>query len=158
MADDELLGAIGSRSKLYKLYRRSNIAHTEEKPQENLPSAEWWDITYAVAPAIKEIDITFAAKLQSWSLLVAQQQELINVLIGTLTTMFCIEAVDPDKGEDDGEADNVSVGSMRIDVAGIESHILDQGSAAGEYCDRLRAIYKPEVGHQGDRDVRHHAG
>ena len=53
--------------------------------------------------------------------------------------MFCIEAVDPNKRGDDDEAEYVSVGSMRIDVAGIESHIRDQGSAAGECCDRLEA-------------------
>ena len=33
-----------------KQYRRPIIAHTEEKHPENLPSADWWVITYAVAP------------------------------------------------------------------------------------------------------------
>jgi hypothetical protein len=55
----------------------------------------WWVITYAVAPAVDEINITFA-KLQSRSLLVAQQAEFVNALIGTLTAMFCIEVIDPD--------------------------------------------------------------
>jgi len=75
----------------YKQYRRSIIAHTLEK----LSSDMWWVITYAVAPAVDEINITFA-KLQSRSLLVAQQAEFINALIGTLTTVFCIEVIDPD--------------------------------------------------------------
>jgi hypothetical protein len=48
-----------------------------------------------VAPAVDEINIAFA-KLQSRSLLVAQQAEFINALIGTLTAMFCIEVFDPD--------------------------------------------------------------
>ena len=37
-----------------------------------MPSDEWWVITYAVAPAIDEINDTFV-KLQSRLLLVAQQ-------------------------------------------------------------------------------------
>uniref|UniRef100_A0AAV1U250 FxLD family lantipeptide n=1 Tax=Peronospora matthiolae TaxID=2874970 RepID=A0AAV1U250_9STRA len=42
--------------------------------------------------------------------------------------MFSIEDVDPDERDDDEEAENVSVGSILIDVAGIESHICDQGA------------------------------
>uniref|UniRef100_M4BYE0 Uncharacterized protein n=1 Tax=Hyaloperonospora arabidopsidis (strain Emoy2) TaxID=559515 RepID=M4BYE0_HYAAE len=56
----------------YKQYRQPIIAHTEEKHPKNLPSIEWWVITYAVAIAIEEINIMFA-KLQSRLLLVAQQ-------------------------------------------------------------------------------------
>ncbi len=55
----------------YKQYRHPIIAHTLEKHLEKLPSDMWWVITYAVAPVVDEINITFA-KLQSRSLLVAQ--------------------------------------------------------------------------------------
>ena len=87
-----------------------------------------------MAPSIGEINIAFP-KLKSQLLLVAQQQEFINALIDTLTTMFCIEAIDLDESDEDDEAEYVSIDSMRIDVAGIESYIRDQGLAAGEYCD-----------------------
>ncbi len=93
--EDEPLGAPRSRPQLLVVVRRSIIAHTLEKHPEKLPSDMWWVITYAVAPAVDEINITFA-KLQSRSLLVAQQAEFVNALIGTLTAMFCIEVIDPD--------------------------------------------------------------
>jgi hypothetical protein len=79
----------------YKQYRHPIIAHTLEKHPEKMPSNMWWVITYVVAPAVDEINITFA-KLQSWSLLMAQQAKFVNALIGTLTAMFCIEVIDPD--------------------------------------------------------------
>ncbi|KAH8963535.1 hypothetical protein BDL97_04G017200 [Sphagnum fallax] len=117
---------LGRVLNFYKQYRRLIIAHTLEKHPEKLPSDMWWVITYAVAPAIDEINITFA-KLQSRSLLVAQQAEFINALIRTLTAMFCIEI------------EYMLIESMRIDVAGIENHIRDQGSAASKFFDALNA-------------------
>jgi hypothetical protein len=68
--------------------------------------------------------------------------------------MFCIEVIDPDESDDDneGEIEYMSIESMQIDVAGIENHIRDQGSAAGKNFDALT-----EHGHQGNRIVRHHA-
>jgi hypothetical protein len=110
-----------------------------EKHPEKLPSDMWWVITYAMAPAIDEINITFA-KLQSRSLLVAQQAEFINALIRTLTAMFCIEVIDPNQSnDDDGEIEYMSIELMQIDVAGIENHIRDQGTAAGKFFDALNA-------------------
>ncbi len=115
------------------------IAHTLEKHPEKLPSDMWWVITYAVAPVVDEINITFA-KQQSWSLLVAQQAKFVNALIGTLTAMFCIEVINPDQSDDDdGEIEYMSIESMRIDVASIENHIHDQGSATGKFLDALNA-------------------
>jgi hypothetical protein len=100
----------------------------------------WWVITYAVAPTVDEINITFA-KLQSRSLLVAQQAEFVNVLIGTLTAMFCIEVIDPDQSDDDddGEIKYMSIESMRINVTGIQNHIRNQGSVVGKFFDALNA-------------------
>ena len=34
---------------------------------------------------------------------------------------------------------------MRIDVAGLEIHLRDQGSASGEYCDRPEAYDQKSV-------------
>ncbi|CAN5952399.1 unnamed protein product [Sphagnum jensenii] len=93
------------------------------------------------ATAINEINITFA-KLQSRSLLVAQQAEFVNALISTLTAMLCIEVIDLDQSDDDdddGEIEYMSIESMRIDVAGIENHIRDEGSAVGKFFDALNA-------------------
>ncbi|KAH9534488.1 hypothetical protein CY35_17G008300 [Sphagnum magellanicum] len=128
---------LGRVLNFYKQYHRSIIAHTLEKHPEKLPSDMWWVITYAVAPVVDEINITFA-KLQSRSLLVAQQAEFVNALIGTLTAMFCIEVIDPDQSkDDDGEIEYMSIESMRINVVGIENHIRDQGSAVGKFFDAL---------------------
>jgi hypothetical protein len=62
---------IGRILNFYKQYRRPIITHTLEKHPKKLLSDMWWVITYAVAPIVDEINITFA-KLQSRSLLVAQ--------------------------------------------------------------------------------------
>ncbi|KAH9536239.1 hypothetical protein CY35_17G098500, partial [Sphagnum magellanicum] len=75
-----------------------------------------WVITYAIAPIVDEIYITFA-KLQSRSLLVAQQVEFVDALIGTLTAMFYIEVIDPDQSDDDdGEIEYMLIESMRINI------------------------------------------
>ncbi len=52
---------LGRVLNFYKQYRRLIIAHTLEKHPEKLMSNMWWVITYAVAPAIDEINITFAS-------------------------------------------------------------------------------------------------
>jgi hypothetical protein len=130
---------LGRVLNFYKQYCRLIIAHTLEKHPEKLPSDMWWVITYAVAPAVDEINITFA-KLQSRSLLVVQQAEFVNALISTLTAMFCIEVINPDQSDDDdGEIEYMSIELMRIDVAGIKNHIRDQGSVAGKFFDVLNA-------------------
>jgi hypothetical protein len=119
----------------YKKCRRQIIQHTNENRTEKLPTDELWVITNAVSPAIDEINVTFA-KLQSRSLLIAQQEEIVNLLIGTLACMFGIEFVDPENIGDD-EDEYVSIDSMRVDVTNIECHIRDQGSFAGDCFDRL---------------------
>jgi hypothetical protein len=130
---------LGRVLNFYKQYRRLIIAHTLEKHSEKLPSDMWWVITYAVVPAVDEINITFA-KMQSRSLLMVQQAKFVNALIGMLTAMFCIEVIDPDQNDDDNnEIEYMSIESMQIDVASIENHIRDQGSAAGKFFDALNA-------------------
>ncbi len=54
--------------------------------------------------------------------------------------MFCIEVIDPDQSvDDDGKIKYMSIVSMRIDVAGIENDIHDQGSTAGKFFNALNA-------------------
>jgi hypothetical protein len=145
---------LGRILNFYKQYRRPIIAHTLDKHPEKLLSDMWWVITYAVAIAVNEISITFA-KLQSRSLLVVQQAEFVNALIGTLTAMFCINVIDLDQSNDDDNKieymsieymsieymsiEYMSIELMRIDVAGIENDIRDQGSVAGKFFDTLNA-------------------
>jgi hypothetical protein len=66
---------------LYKKYRRQIIQHTKENHPEKLLTDEWWVITNTVSPTIDEINVPFA-KLQSQSLLIVQQEEIVNLLIG----------------------------------------------------------------------------
>jgi len=67
--------------------------------------------------------------------------KFVNVLIGTLTTMFCIEVIDSDQSDDDdGEIEYMLIESMRIDVAGIENHICDQGLAVGKFFNALNVV------------------
>jgi hypothetical protein len=57
-------------------------------------------------------------------LLIAQQEQHIHTLIGSLVAMFCVEIVQ----ENDDDAQYVSVRSMRILVDAIVEHIRNQGS------------------------------
>jgi hypothetical protein len=53
-----------------------------------IPADKWWVITYAVSPAIDSINVTFA-ELQTKSLLIAQQEALVQELLGTVITLTC---------------------------------------------------------------------
>ena len=55
-----------------------------------MPSDRWWVITYAIAPAIDEVNVTFAL-LRNRSLLNSQQASYIDALISKLMEMFNIE-------------------------------------------------------------------
>ena len=93
-------------------------------------------MTYAVTPAVDEPNITFT-KLQSRSLMIAQQKGFFYALICTFTTMFCLESVNPNDNYEEGEVVFMSVGFMRIDVTNIDHHIRDKGYAPGDCFDRL---------------------
>jgi hypothetical protein len=82
-----------------KQYCRTIIQHVTANASDKLPLDQWWVIVYAIAPAIEEINKTFVMS-QSHSLLIAQQESLIQTLIGTLVAMFGI--VHADDGNDDG--------------------------------------------------------
>jgi hypothetical protein len=126
-----------------KKHRRQIIQHTNENRPEKLPTDEWWVVTNAVSPASNEINVTFA-KLQIRSVLIMQQEEIVNLFIGTLSGMFGIEVVDPENIGDD-EVQYVSIDSMRDVVTNIECHICDQGSFAGDCFDRLDVDEQKEV-------------
>ena len=119
---------LGRVLNFYKENRRRIIAHTEEKHPDKLPSDRWWVITYAIAPAIDEINVPFAL-LQSRSLLIVQQASYIEALILKLSEMFSIQ-VDDVSEEDDSNSNDAAAMLMR-------AHIRDQGSAAQTFFDRM---------------------
>ena len=87
---------------------------TEQNHPDMLPTDEWWVITFLVSPAIDLINVTFIV-LQSRSLLITQQEELINVLIGSLVAMFNIEIVEPNMDDDTaGDVEYVLIEFMRV--------------------------------------------
>jgi hypothetical protein len=83
-----------------KQYRRTIVQHVTANANDKLPSVQWWVIAYTIAPAIEEINKMFVM-LQSRSLLIAQQESLIETVIGTLVVMFSI--VHADEADDDGD-------------------------------------------------------
>ena len=73
-------------------------------------------MTYALSPAISRVNKTIV-KLQNKALLIAQQDEHVVNLIGSLVAMFSIESTD---GPLDGYFVN---GGMSIAYADIVAHI-----------------------------------
>ena len=116
---------LGRLLNFFKSYRRPLLEYTRNKRADMLASDKWWIITYAVAPAIDAINITMT-QLQARSLLIAQQETLLQNLIGTIVTMFDIEIVDTNEALEDSAY--VQQGSVRIPTETIARHIEDQGS------------------------------
>jgi hypothetical protein len=98
------------------------VAYAEMHCPEQTTTSAWLVITFVVPPTINVINVMFVI-VQNWSLLIAQQEQHIHTLIGSLVAMFCIEIVQ----ENDDDAQYVSVGSMCILVDAIVEHIRDQG-------------------------------
>jgi len=117
---------LGRVLNFFKENRRKIIAYTEQKHPDKLPSDRWWVITYAIAPAIDEINVTFTL-LQNRSLLLAQQAEYIEALIAKLSDMFDLQVEDMDEGDDSNDAASML----------IRAHIRDQGTAAQTFFDRM---------------------
>jgi len=101
-----------------------------------MPSDLWWIITYAVAPTIDSINITLV-QLQAKSLLIAQQETLVQNLISTIIAMFNIEVDDAD--DEDALDDNTYVqqDSLRIPTVAIVNHIENQGSFSRDCYEHL---------------------
>uniref|UniRef100_M4C6B8 Uncharacterized protein n=1 Tax=Hyaloperonospora arabidopsidis (strain Emoy2) TaxID=559515 RepID=M4C6B8_HYAAE len=135
---DEPLGALGSRPQLIRAVSRPNIARTEGKHPENLPWAKWWvSCTRRRPSSWRSTSRSLSCRANRCWCAAAGVVQCVDrhahyhvLHRGRLSGR---------EREDDGEAEYVSIGSMRIDVASIESHIRDQWSAAGEYCNRLEA-------------------
>ncbi len=87
-----------------------------------MPSDLWWIITYAVVSVIDSINITLV------SLLITQQEMLVQNLIGMIIAMFDIE-VDGADGEDTlDDGTYMQQDSLRIPTMAIVNHIENQGS------------------------------
>jgi hypothetical protein len=81
--------SLGMLLNFLKQYCQTIVQHVTANASDKLPSDQWWVIAYAIAPAIEEINKTFVMS-QSRLLLIAQQESLIQTLIGTLVAMFGI--------------------------------------------------------------------
>lgn len=86
-----------------------------------MPTDAWWAITFALSPAINLVNDLFTV-LQSRSLLIYQQEEHIQELVGSLSTLFGVESKDPNTvvEEDDGEEFEDKVSNF-IHMAGFAS-------------------------------------
>jgi hypothetical protein len=121
---------------VYISYRRPLLEYTQNKQPELMPSDLWWIITYVVAPAIDSINIMLV-QLQARSLLIAQQETLVQNLIDTIIAMFDIE-VDGTNGEDAlDDGTYVQQDSLRIPAVVIVNHIENQGSFSCDCYQRL---------------------
>jgi hypothetical protein len=110
-----------------------------------LPTDSWWVVTYSVWPAIDAINVTFA-EMQARSLLIAQQEALVQSLIGSLISMFDIEIVQPrDGGDDDDDISYVYHKTLRIPTEAIVAHIEDQGTHPRECYQRLATADQIDV-------------
>jgi hypothetical protein len=127
---------LGRLLNFYISYCRPLLEYTQNKQPELMPSDLWWIITYAVAPAIDSINIMLV-QLQATSLLIAQQETLVQILISTIIAMFDIEVDDTD-GENALDDDTyVQQDSLRIPTVAIVNHIENQGSFSRNYYERL---------------------
>ncbi|CAK9258550.1 unnamed protein product [Sphagnum jensenii] len=132
---------LGRLLNFYKSYRRPLLAYTKDKRADLMPSDQWWIITYAVAPVIDSINITLV-QLQARSLMIAQQENLVQNLLGTIMSMFKIEFGAVDDGEaceENGHDRYVHQGSLRIPTEAIVDHIENQGSFARDCYESLEA-------------------
>ncbi len=127
---------LGRLLNFYISYRRLLLEYTQNKQIELMSSDLWGIITYAVAPTIDSINITLV-QLQARSLLIAQQETLVQNLIGTIIAMFNIEVdgTDGDDALDDGTY--VQQDSLRIPTMAIVNHIENQGSFSRDCYEHL---------------------
>jgi hypothetical protein len=135
---------LGRLLNFYISYRRPLLEYTQNKQPELMPLDLWWIITYMVALAIDSINITLV-QLQARSLLIAQQEMLVQNLIGTIIAMFDIEvdSVDGEDALDDGTY--VQQDSLRIPIVAIINHIENQGSFSRDCYERLEESDQQDV-------------
>ena len=109
--------------------RRRLMTFTEENHAGMVPTDSWWTVTYAIAPAINAINITFAL-MQNRSLLLAQQGDHIMVLVATIKTMFEIKLIDQDDADAVDDDEFVRFKTMRVRTDHLVTLIEDEGSMA----------------------------
>ncbi len=130
---------LGRLLNFYKLYRHPLLEHTKDKRPDLMPSDQWWIITYAVAPTIDAINVTLA-QLEARSLLISQQETLVQNLLNTIIAMFEIKFSDVNSDEACEDNAYVQQGSLRILAVAIVNHIENQGSFVHDCYERLEAI------------------
>ncbi|CAK9227840.1 unnamed protein product [Sphagnum troendelagicum] len=114
-------------------YCRTIVQHMTANASNKLSSDQWW----VIAPAIEEINKTFVMS-QSRSLLITQQESLIQTLIGTLVAMFdIVHADDADEFETFEE--------WCIERAELVLYVKDQGSFPKLCYERLDGPAQKEV-------------
>jgi len=115
--------------KFYISCRRKIVEHTDAHAHFESPSAKWWTITLAVAPAISEINKT-VVQLQNRSLIIIQQKIKIELLKDLLISMFKVKGIIE---INDDKADKFYVdGNWCVEHQHIIEHIKDQGSFSQE--------------------------
>ena len=105
------------------------MTFTEENHAGMLPTDSWWIVTYAIAPAINAVNITFVM-LQNRSLLLAQQEAHIMVLVVTIKTMFKLKRIDQDDADAVDDDEFVRFKTMRVRTDHLVTLIEDEGSMA----------------------------
>jgi len=85
------------------------------------------------------------AQLQARSLLIGQQETLVQNLLGTIIAMFEIEIGDTDGSEAREDNAYVQQGSLRIPAMAIVNHIENQGLFAHDCYERLETVNQQDV-------------
>lgn len=139
---------LGRLLKFLMLYRRQLIAYTEAHLPTKLPTNTWWVIAYAISPAIDKINTCFVMS-QNHSLLMAQQEQLIDNLVASLCVMFNINLVhNVDACDNPDSNDDIVIHTLdrrQINVESIVAWVEDQGSFPRQCYERLSTIEREDV-------------
>lgn len=128
---------LGRMLNFFKSYHHPILEHTKAKRPDMMPTNQWWVITHAVALAIDSISVEFA-ELQAKSLLIAQQETIVQNLLRTIITIFGIEIVLLGNS-------NVQEGSLHVPAKAIVDHIENQGSFLPDCYRHLEADDQQDV-------------
>jgi hypothetical protein len=109
-----------------------------------MPSDQWWIIMYAMASMIDTINVTLA-QLQARSLLIGQQETLVQNLLNPIIAIFEIEIGDVDGGEACEDDAYVQQGSLCIPAVAIVNHIENQSSFTRDYYKPLEATNQQDM-------------
>ena len=120
------------------------MTFTEEKHAGMLPTDSWWTVTYAIAPTINAINITFTL-LQNSYLLLAQQETHIMELVATIKTMFELKLIDQDDAYAEEDDEFVWFKTMRVRTDHLVTLLEDEGSMARDCLLRLDKAEKDVV-------------